>query len=119
MGEERRDFSRAPVPFDIRYRIYGELGESWREITTLNISAGGMRFRSDDLIEVGIQLEVQIALPSAPAPLIVRGRVAWSRLLGSGVSENGVQFTNVTPEQLEQIDGLVRFLMKKSPPPPP
>ena len=32
MGEERRDFSRAPVPFDIRYHIYGELGESWRTL---------------------------------------------------------------------------------------
>ena len=116
MGEERRDFSRTPVPFDIRYHIYGELGESWRTMTTLNISAGGMRFRSDDVIEAGTQLEVQIALPSAP--LIVRGRVVWSRLLGSGVSENGVQFTDVTPEQLERIDELVRFLMKKSPPPP-
>ena len=45
---------------------------------------------------------------------------AWSRLLGPGVSENGVQFMRMTPEQLERIDGLVRFLMKSpSPPTPP
>jgi c-di-GMP-binding flagellar brake protein YcgR len=119
MGEERRGFSRVPVPFDVRYRIYGELGESWRAMTTLNISAGGMRFRSGDLIEIGSHLEVQIALPSAAVPLVVQARVAWSQLLGSGVSENGAQFTNLTPEQREQIDGLVRFLMKTSPLPPP
>jgi len=117
--KERRDFGRVPVPFDIRYRIYGELGESWHEIATINISAGGMRFRTDDLIDVGTPLEVQIALPGSPAPLIVQGKVVWSQLLGSGVSENGVQFTAMTPEQHEHIDGLVRFLMKHSPPSQP
>jgi hypothetical protein len=49
----------------------------------------------------------------------VQGKVVWSRLLGSGVSENGVQFMAMTPEQHEHVDGLVRFLMKKSPPPTP
>ena len=120
MGEkERRDFGRIPVPFDIRYRIYGELGESWHDLTTSNISGGGMRFRTEELITVGTPLEVQIGLPGSPAPLVVRGKIVWSRLLGSGVSENGVQFMDMTPEQHEHIDGLVRFLMKKPPPPAP
>ena len=117
--KERRDFGRAPVPFDVRYRIYGELGESWHALTTMNISAGGMRFRAEDLIEVGACLEIEIGLPGSPAPLVVQGKVVWSRLLGSGVSENGVQFMAMTPEQHEHIDGLVRFLMKKPPPPAP
>ena len=120
MGEsERRDFGRVPVPFTIRYRIYGELGESWHEIATLNISAGGMRFRADDLIEVGSHLELEIGLPGSPAPLVVQGTVVWSQALGAGASENGVQFMAMTPEQHEHIDSLVRFLMKKSPPTSP
>jgi len=120
MGEkERRDFGRVPVPFDIRYRVYGELGESWHDLTTINISAGGMRFCTEELIDVGTSLEIQIGLPGSPAPLIVQGKVIWSRLLGSGVSENGVQFIAMTPQQHEHIDGLVRFLMTKPPPPTP
>ena len=121
MGEkERRDFGRVPVPFDIRYRIYGELGESWHDLTTINISAGGMRFRTEELLDIGTPLEVQIGLPGSPAPLIVQGKVVWGQALGAGVNEHGVQFMDMTPEQHEHIDGLVRFLMKKpSPPAPP
>jgi uncharacterized protein (TIGR02266 family) len=116
---ERRDFGRVPVPFAIRYRIYGELGESWHEITTINISAGGMRFRTDDLLEVDSQLEVEISLPGSPTPLVVQGKVVWSQALGAGASENGVQFLNMTPQQREHIDSLVQFLVKKPPPAPP
>jgi len=120
MGEkEQRDFGRVSVPFPIRYRVYGELGESWHEIATVNISAGGMRFRTDDLIEIGSHLELEIALPGSPAPLVVQGKVVWSQALGAGASENGVQFMEMTPGQHEHIDSLVRFLMKKSPPPAP
>ena len=118
MGNERRDFSRTPVPFVVRCRIYGELGESWREINTVNISAGGMRFRAEDPIGVGAQLEIEISLPGSPAPLTVQGKVVWSQALGAGASEHGVQFLAMTPEQHEHIDSLVRFLMKKSPLPP-
>lgn len=118
-SSERRDFSRTPVPFVVRCRIYGELGESWRAITTVNISAGGMRFRTEDLIGVGAQLEIEISLPGSPAPLIVQGKVVWSQALGAGASEHGVQFMEMTPQQHEHVDGLVGFLMKKSPPPPP
>lgn len=119
MAGERRDFSRVPVPFRVRYRLYRELGESWRQIATVNISAGGMRVRSEEPLEVGGRLEVQITLSSAATPLTVQGCVVWSRSLGAGVNEIGVQFTDLTPVQQEQVDGIVLFLMKSTPPPPP
>lgn len=118
MADERRDFSRVPVPFDVCYRIYGELGETWREISTVNISAGGMRLRSEEPLEVGTQLEIQITLSSAAIPLAVQGSVAWSRSMGAGANEIGVQFTDLTPQQQEQVDSLVQFLRKSGPTPP-
>ena len=118
MADERRDFSRVPVPFEVRYRIYGELGETWREVATMNISAGGMRLRSEEPIEVGAQLEIQITLSSAATPLAVQGSVAWSRSMGAGANESGVQFTGLTPQQQEQMDSLVQFLRKSGPTPP-
>lgn len=118
MADERRDFSRVPVPFGVRYRIYGELGESWREIATVNISAGGMRVRTEEILETGTQLEIQITLSSAATRLAVQGSIAWSRPMGAGVNESGVQFTDLTPQQREQVDALVQFLRKSAPPPP-
>ncbi len=112
MTTERRRFTRVTQPFDANYRIYGELTESWRRIRTLNISAMGMRFRSADLIEDSAKLEIAINLPCLREPLVVLGRIIWSQTMASGVTENGCEFIDVTPQQGEQIDELVKFLSK-------
>ena len=117
MGEEQRQFPRVSQSFDARYRLYGELTESWRTIRTLNISAIGMRFRSANLIEEGAVLEVEMVLPCLREPLVMRGRVVWSRTMASGVTENGAEFLDMTQEQGKQIDDLVKFLMKDASPP--
>jgi len=114
MTRERRYFGRVPQAFEVKYRPPGQLMEHWRAVTTLNLSAGGMRFRDRDLLEAGVELEVQIKLPSDPQPLLLRARVAWSQLEASGVSENGVAFIGVTTEQQVRIDRLVQFLKKSA-----
>ncbi len=113
MSRERRAFSRVPQPFAAHYRLAGELTEGWRTIETMNLSAGGMRFKSSDLLEVGAELDIQIEIPSNPSSLALRGRIVWSQLQASGVTENGAEFLDVTPEQQMQIDALVSFLKQR------
>ena len=110
MTRERRQFHRTPHPFEVRYRQYGQFTSSWAEASTINISAGGIRFRSPELLERGTALELEITIPSMREALVIRGQVAWSQLQASGVIENGVQFTEVSSEQQLRIDELVRFL---------
>ena len=114
MSRERRRFSRIWQQFDAKYRLYGELTEGWNQIQTLNLSAGGMRLKSVDLLEVGAELEVQLQVPYTSERLILRGRVMWSELQASGVVENGIEFTKITPDQQVKVDGLVKFFLKKS-----
>ncbi len=118
MGAERRQYGRVLVPFDAKYRLYGDLTTAWRTIRTVNISAGGMRFRSADLMEEGAVLDVQMALPAAAATLTIRARVVWSQSMGSSVTENGAEFLDVLPDEQTKIDDLVAFLTKRSPPAP-
>lgn len=118
MGAERRQYGRVLVPFDAKYRLYGDFTTSWRTIRTVNISAGGMRFRSADLMEEGAILDVQMALPASPVPLTIKARVIWSQSMGSGVTENGAEFFDVLPEDQAKIDDLVAFLTQHSPPAP-
>ena len=108
--QERRQYRRVIQSFEARYRLYGELMESWRRVRTMNIGAGGIRFRSADLIEPGTKLEIEVSLPSLPAPIRLSGIVIWTETMASGVTENGTEFVDVTPEQGEQIDELVKFL---------
>ena len=114
---ERRQFPRILHTCEARYRAWGSLVEGWIDVTILNVSAGGLRFRCGELLRVGDHLEVQLRLPADPQPVTVRGQVVWSKMPAAGVAENGVGFLDVTPEQSERIDDLVRFLKGRAAPP--
>ena len=117
MTPEHRQFPRAPHSCEAKYRLHGLLTEGWVSITVLNISAGGVRFRTAEQLEPGTMLEVQLQLPADPTPLAIMGRVIWSRMPASGVAEIGAAFLSVTPEQGVRVDDLVRFLKGRPPAP--
>jgi len=112
MAQERRRFPRVPESFQVRYRVFGDLEESWRTVRALNFSAGGVRFRGPDLFEAGTSLNLQIQLPGAAQPMTLRGQVIWSQMQASGVTESGVEFIDVSPEHRILIDQMVSFLAK-------
>ena len=110
MRKERRRFSRTSQSLDAQYRLIGELSTSWMQVIAVNIGAAGARIRGAESMEVASLLELQVQLPGARKPLVVQGRVIWSRMQASGVTESGVEFLEITAEQQWQIDELVRFL---------
>jgi c-di-GMP-binding flagellar brake protein YcgR len=113
MGAERREFPRVREPFRVEYRCLTDLGVTRRPVTTVNLSAGGLRLRSSDALEVDTLLEIAIKLPGAREPILLRGRVVWCELAASGVSELGVEFYDVTMEQRIQLDTLVHFMRRR------
>ena len=119
MTRERRKFPRLPQSFDVRYRRSGELDEGWRTVQTLNLSAGGVRFRDTELLQKGDTLDLRIQLPGGREPLALQGYVVWCQHEASGVMDTGVQFMDIAPGQQFQIDSLVQFLRKSEPPPSP
>ena len=112
MGEERRRFPRVRQPFKVQYRV-GEVGGAWEAATAINISAVGVRLRSDQPIEQGSRLELQIQLPASREPLDVLGIVVWNRMQAPNVTEVGVEFLNLTLVQQTKIDHLVQFLSNR------
>ena len=119
MIRERRRFWRLEGLFGAQYRLVGQLMESWRQIRISNLSAGGIRFTGEDLLEAGAPLELRIELPTMQQPLLIRARVIWSQSRGAGVAESGAAFADVNPAQLAHIDSLVSFLKKSVRPPAP
>ena len=107
---EQRGFHRIPQPIPTRYRVSGGLGASWSSMTLVNISASGLRFRAEELIEKGTLVEFESQMPGLREPLCVKGKVVWGSYQASGVVEMGVQFTEVTLKQQYQIDNFVSFL---------
>ncbi len=107
---ERRHFHRVPQPIEAKYRVNGNFGATWAVGTLVNISAGGMRFRAEELIEKGALVEVEAKVPGLREVFAVKGMIVWSNLQASGVAEMGVVFSEVTLQQQYQIDNFVTFL---------
>lgn len=114
MAREQRQFHRVPHEVEVHYRLMNELTASWRTVTLINLSAGGLRFRDDEALETGVPLELRLQLPGVNEPLNLKGRVIWSQLQASGVIEVGVGFLEVVAAHQMQIDNVVQFLRKST-----
>lgn len=111
MGQEQRRFARVPESLPVQCRRPGS-GEPWKEIKTINVSAGGLRFLSPVPFDQGERLALQLRLPVSGDALEVKGIIVWVKSPAAGVTEIGVQFDGLTPDQEISIDEFVQFLMK-------
>jgi PilZ domain len=96
---ERRKHRRVPV------QLQGLLLGNSHEIEghTLDLSLGGARFESDLDVFPGKTIMVRLVVPGAESPLSIRdARVRW-------VDEQtfGVEFQNVRPDDLDELEELI------------
>ena len=113
MPIEQRRYPRIPLAFNAQYRLYGQLGQAWHTVRVVDVSAVGIRFESQDVLEVMEAVELELFLPGLRQPLIVRGAVIWTHVTPSGTTESGVEFQHVESTQQAQLDELVQFVMKR------
>ena len=112
MVEDQRRFNRVKFPLSIRYRQVNVLADVWYTAKLVDLSAGGLRLLSAELLESGARLEFQIVLPIRQAPYFLSGLVIWEKSTDEGGSECGVEFINVTTEQRTELDWLVELLSR-------
>lgn len=113
MGVEQRRFQRIPESFRLQCRRLGSLAETWRRVATLDLSAVGASFDTEELYDPSDTLDIRIDLPNFRVPLLLHGRVVRSRPRPGGAMECAVEFVDMTPEQQGAIDELVQFLSKR------
>jgi len=92
IGEsERRSGNRFPIETALEYKvILGENGAEFGSGQTINLSSGGILFRSDRTLPQGVMIELKIDWPaslSGTAGLILRvvGRTLRSEATNSAV----------------------------------
>ena len=103
MGEEQRRFIRVTNRLPSMFKII-TTGKVRRALTK-DISAGGVCFITEELLEPGTALEVELKLPDREAPIIFLGEVTWSRPIGpppksyqNPNSEAGIKFVSIDPK---------------------
>lgn len=117
MVQQGRQFERVELPIQAKCRSYGSLTESWRDVQVLDLSASGMRFEDQVLIEEEGNIEIQMLLPVAQRWFIVRGTVMRCKPLSGMSNEIGIRFDELGIVEATQLDEMVQFLNKQSKPP--
>src|SRR3989338_2165718 len=77
MGQEQRRFIRVTSRLAAVVKIV-KTGKVRRALTR-DISAGGLCFVTEEILEAGTALEVELKLPDREAPVRFLGEVAWRR----------------------------------------
>jgi len=83
LPEDRRKYLRLDVATKVNFRRQG--GKETGAFTASsasngkNISMDGLCFRTQQQLEVGTRLALEVFLPSQPEPLLLQGEVRWCR----------------------------------------
>jgi hypothetical protein len=86
------------------YRRSG-LGLFHHRRSSVDVSAGGMRVFSDEPVQVGDELELDL-LPPGDSPIRVWTRVAWVEELPAGADacyEVGLHFSDIADEDRQRL----------------
>ena len=106
----QRQFQRADMSISMRFRPYRSLAELWRPGVILDLSAGGFRFSSEEILEEQTDLEFQVYLPIRKDPYRFDGKVMWMKPGAEGETVYGVSILRLTDMQQVELDRLVEFL---------
>lgn len=113
---ERRKFLRLKEPLIIRYYVIGggtEAPYQLREAEVVDSSKGGVRFKTDNALEEGALVEMEMMLPLRAGAesykrAVVMGKVVrlWE-VAAEEIPEYGVEFVHVDVDMQEEIEKFI------------
>jgi hypothetical protein len=121
-SQEKRKYPRFDTELDIKFRVnydiktkldYQEIDKEKhtaltekRSALSQNVSAEGICFVSDELVEIGTFLYLEVYVPNSEKPVCMEGEVRWSREVKDDKKGNhfltGVQLAIIDGEKVEK-----------------
>jgi c-di-GMP-binding flagellar brake protein YcgR len=105
---ERRTKRRFEIAQELRYKmLYGQRIAETGSGKTLNISSGGVWFSAENMLTVGMPIELQMSWPvllndSCPMKLMIYGCVVRSNEKGAAVAIERYEFRTTGPRAFQQ-----------------
>ena len=80
-------------------------GAAAQRVMIQDVSGGGMRLATPELLELGVRIAVEVRLPDRKSPMTVQAEVVWSRSVDAPApgeapapAEAGIQFLELDPK---------------------
>lgn len=113
MYPEQRVSPRVPVYWPVRVQRPGN--PALIETLTKDLSLGGLRCLSPDVIPVASSVEVELTVAKGQEPMTVQGRSVWFRTIpGSDQFELGIIFQGLSPMTKRRLSACLDKLRAKS-----
>jgi hypothetical protein len=90
---------------------FDEEGFFKAEVRHVNVSASGIKFRTEEKVEIGQTVEIKMLLPTCPPTgIITYGSVVRSKDLGNGQYEVALHFKDIEDEVRDEI---IQYTLKR------
>ena len=107
----KREFQRMRYPIPIRF---GGETSHFRDSLLKDMGGGGVRLLSRDFLPIDSKLKLEFFLTPASEALMAIGKVVWvQKLPYSYQHEVGIQFLDISEENLKKIRKFVEYNINK------
>ena len=101
VNEEHRREKRKAEENRVHIKVRAEDGDKTFYALTKDISSGGIKILTDEDLEIGTELDLEISLSRIHKIVNVMGTVRWTNsLYDGGLFEVGMEFVDTPPERV-------------------
>ena len=99
--QERRIFERFSARFPVKFKDTRE--DYGTDVFLRDASAQGVRIMSKERLFKDDQVALEVALPDGGNPMILNGRVVWTKLSNLSMWDAGVEFTQINFLKMQRL----------------
>ncbi len=103
-NKDSRVFERFSARYPVRFKHTKD--DFGTDVFLRDASAEGARFTTKQRIFINDCVSLLVQLPDGFSPLILSGRIVWTKPLASSLWEFGLRFHNVKLMEMQRIYGL-------------
>lgn len=98
---ERRIYERFPARFPAKFKdARGDFGQ---DVFLRDASASGVNILTKDRLFFNDSIALEIELPNSESPIVLNGKIVWSKPANSNAWESGMAFEEVNFMKLQRL----------------
>lgn len=98
---ERRIYERFPARFPAKFK--DSRGDFGQDVFLRDASASGINILTKERMYYNDKISLEIELPNSNSPIILNGKVVWSKPANSTAWESGLNFDEVNFMKIQRL----------------